>query len=73
MEIWGTVKKTHIEWLLKLPKKIIRIISYTHYLADTAPLFTSLSLLQIHKVIQERHILLMFKIQNTIFLLLHFT
>ena len=48
IETWGCTCKTQLHWTLVgiYYKKIIRIISFSHYLDHTEPLFMSLEILQ---------------------------
>ena len=48
--IWGAAEDGIIEPLFKLQKKAIRIITRSHYLDHTAPLFQSLKLLTVYQV-----------------------
>ena len=50
-ETWGCTSKTQLHCLFLLQKiKIIRIISFSHYLDHTEPLFMSLEILPFEKV-----------------------
>ena len=48
--IWGYAPSTHIESLVLLQKKCIRIISKSGYLDHTAPLFKELKLLKVKQI-----------------------
>ena len=48
--IWGAAEKGIVEPLFKLQKKALRIITRSHYLAHTEPLFKNLKLLTIYQV-----------------------
>ena len=48
--VWGAAEKGILDPLFKLQKKAIRIITRTHYLAHTAPLFKNLKLLTLYQV-----------------------
>ena len=48
--IWGSAISTHIESLVLLQKKCIRIISKAGYLDHTAPLFKELKLLKVQQI-----------------------
>ena len=48
--IWGAAEDGIIEPLFKLQKKAIRIITRSHYLDHTAPLFQSLKLPTVYQV-----------------------
>ena len=43
--VWGAAEKGILDPLFKLQKKAIRIITRTHYLAHTTPLFKNIKLL----------------------------
>ena len=45
--VWGNTYSTHLNQLLILQKKAVRIITKSHFLAHTPPLFRSLNLLNI--------------------------
>ena len=45
IEIWGCASQIQLNCLLLLQKKIIRIMSFSHYLAHTNPLFLSMGVL----------------------------
>ena len=45
IEVWGCASQTQLNCLFLLQKKIIRILSFSHYLAHTNPLFLSMEVL----------------------------
>ena len=47
-EVWGYIKKTALDPLLKVQKKIVRIISFSSYLEHTAPIFNDMKILNIN-------------------------
>ena len=49
IEIWGTASQTHLQPLFLAQKKVVRIITFSHYLAHTQPLFQSLLILPVAK------------------------
>ena len=51
IEIWGISPQTHLNPLLLMQKKIIRIMTFTSYHAHTAPIFRDLEILTIDKLI----------------------
>ena len=51
IEVWGCASQTQLNCLLVLQKKITRIMSFSHYLAHTNPLFLSMEVLPLMKVI----------------------
>ena len=64
VEVWGNTPDTHIDPLIKLQKKVIRIITFSPYLAHTEPLFKELNILPFPKVVIQRIALQMFKFTN---------
>ena len=42
IEVWGSAAKCHVKSLSLLQKKIIRIMTFSPYLAHTAPIFIDL-------------------------------
>ena len=64
VEAWGNTPDTHIDPLIKLQKKVIRIITFSPYLAHTEPLFKELNILPFPKVVIQRIALQMFKFTN---------
>ena len=59
--IWGGAYDTVLEPLFILQKKAIRLISNSHYLEHTAPLFKSLKLLNIYQIFKYNCLLLVHK------------
>ena len=45
VEVWGNTHDTYLNPLIKLQKKCIRIITFSHYLEHTPPLFKQLDIL----------------------------
>ena len=48
--IWGSADNKHLNSLVKLQKKSVRIISKVGYLEHTKPLFKNLKILQVHEI-----------------------
>ena len=48
--VWGNAFPTHLKPLLILQKKLIRLITKSHYLEHTAPLFKSTNILPIEQM-----------------------
>ena len=48
--IWGSAKKTIIEPLFKLQKKVLRLVNNSQYLDNSDPFFNFLKTLAVHKV-----------------------
>ena len=64
VEVWGNTPDTHIDPLIKLQKKVIRIITFSPYLTHIEPLFKELNILPFPKVVIQRIALQMFKFTN---------
>ena len=64
IEVWGSACQTHLHPLFLVQKKIVRIITFSHYLAHTQPLFIDLFLLPLDKLILNRIGIIMYKICN---------
>ena len=47
-------------------KKIIRIITFSHYISHTQPLFQYLSILPLEKLVLYRIALIMYKMSNSL-------
>ena len=56
--------QTHLHSLFLLQKKIIRLITFSTYLAHTGPIFFNLQLLPLEKIFFSRDGLVMFKCSN---------
>ena len=50
IEVWGCASQTQLNCLLLLQNKIIRIMSFSNYLAHTNPLFLSMEVLPLMKI-----------------------
>ena len=50
IETWWSVSKIHLHPLFLTQKKVVRMITFSHYLAHTHPLFLNLSILPLHKL-----------------------
>ena len=61
VEIWGNTNDIHLDPLIKIQKKGIRAITFSHHLDSTAPLFHNLNILNFKKLVTQRIALLMFK------------
>ena len=61
IEVWGNAHQTHLDPLIKIQKKSIRTITFSHYLAHTEPLFERLDILDMKKLVMQRISLIMFK------------
>ena len=61
VEIWGNAHNSHLDPVIKLQKKSIRAITFSHYLDHTAPLFKQLNILSFKKLVTQRISLMMYK------------
>ena len=66
IEVWGCASQTQLNCLLLLQKKIIRIMSFSHYLAHTNPLFHSMEVLLLMKIFLYKVRLIMYKYSNNL-------
>ena len=64
IEIWGNTHNTYLLPLIKLQKKCVRIITFSHYLEHTEPLFKQLYILNFNALVTQRISLIMFKIHT---------
>ena len=62
IEIWGNTHDSYLSPLIKLQKKAVRIITFSHYLEHSAPLFKQLDILNFKALVIQRISLLMYKI-----------
>jgi len=63
-EIWGCASDTHLQPLIKLQKKIIRIITFSPYCSHTQILFQQLDILPFKKLVIHRLGLQMHKYEH---------
>lgn len=61
---WGTTYQTHLDPLIKIQKRVIRIISSAPYLAHTEPLFNKLKLLNLRKIYILNVMMFMFRFHH---------
>ena len=64
IEVWGSACQTHLHPLFPVKNKIVRILTFSHYLAHTQPFFIDLFLLPLDKLILNRIGIIMYKICN---------
>lgn len=64
VEVWGHASNTYLQQLIKIQKKIIRIITNSHYMAHTKELFTKMAILPFDTLVKHRVGLLMYKISK---------
>ena len=61
VEVWGNACDTHLDPIIKIQKKCVRVITFSHYLEPTESLFKDLKILAFKKLVIQRILLLMFK------------
>ena len=61
IEVWGCASQTQLNCLFLLQKKIIRIMSFSHYLAHTNLLFLPMEVLPLRKIFLYKVGLIMYK------------
>ena len=64
MEIWGHAGDRLLHPLFLVQKKIVRIITFSAFLAHTAPIFLNLRLLPLNKIVLHITSVFMFKLMN---------
>ena len=64
IEVWGNAKETNMDPLIKMQKRIIRVITYSHFRAATEALFIKLDILPVPKLVAHRIGLFMYKFNN---------
>jgi len=65
--IWASGKKTELlERVLKMQKKFCRLITFSHFSAHSAPLFSQLNILNIYNIYKYNLATYMFKIRNSL-------
>ena len=62
--VWGLACQTHLDYLIKLQKRVIRIIVGVHPRTHTEPLFRKLNLLKCEDINKYLIGRLMFRIHN---------
>ena len=67
IEVWGCASQTQLNRLFLLQKKLIRIMSFSHYLAHTNPLFLSMEVLPLRKIFVYKVGLIMYNILLTFY------
>ena len=65
--IWASGKKLELlERVLKMQKKFCRLITFSHFSAHSAPLFSQLNILNIYNIYKYNLATYMFKIRNSL-------
>ena len=68
VDIWGHAGDRLLHPLFLVQKKIVRIITFSAFLAHTAPIFLNLRLLPLNKIVLHRTSVFMFKLMNNMLL-----
>ena len=61
IEIWGNASNIHLDPIIKLQKRCVRIITFSNYLESTSPLFRTLEILNLKQIVIHRITLMMYK------------
>ena len=61
VEVWGNACDTHLDPIIKIQKKCVRVITFSHYLEPTESLFKDLKILAFKELVIQRILVLMFK------------
>ena len=61
IEVWENTNDIHLDPLIKIQKKSVSVITFSHYLDSTAPIFHNVNILNFKKLVTQRIALLMFK------------
>ena len=61
VEIWGNASSIHLDPLIKIQKKSIRVITFSEFSAPSEPLFIRTNILNFDKLVFQRICLMMFK------------
>ena len=64
IEVWGDTFKTHLQTLVKLQKRVLRIISYSRWNASVDHLYKHYFIMQLKKIHFYKVTLLMFRVKN---------
>ena len=59
IEIWGNASNIHLDPIIKLQKRCVRIITFSNYLESTSPLFRTLEILNLKQIVIHRIMLMM--------------
>ena len=63
VEVWRSASKCHLNSLFLLQKKIIRIMTFSSFLAHTDPIFEDLAILPLDKIFIDRIAITMFNVE----------
>ena len=59
VEVWGNTNAVHLAPLIKIQKKVVRTIIFSHYPAHTEPIFDTLNILNFSNLVVHRIWLMM--------------
>ena len=54
IEIWGNASNIHLDPIIKLQKRCVRIITFSNYLESRSPLFRTLEILNLKQIVIHR-------------------
>ena len=54
IKVWGNAIAVHLNPILKIQKKIVRTITFLHYLAHTEHIFDTLNILSFNNLVVHR-------------------
>ena len=66
IEVWGCASQTRLNCIFLLQKKLVRIMNISYYLAHTNPLFLSMGVLPLRKILFHRVGLVMYNYSNNL-------
>ena len=61
IEVWGNTNAVNLDVIIKIQKKVVRTITFLHYIAHTEPIFDTLNILKFNNLVVHRFFLMMFK------------
>ena len=61
IEVWDNTNAVHLDQIIKIQKKIVRKITFSHYLTYTVPIFDTLNILNFNNLVVHRICLMMYK------------
>ena len=67
VEIWGNAADIHLDPIIKMQKKIIRIMTFSKFGTPTKPLFEKLKIFHFKKIVFLRITLQMYKYNHGLF------
>ena len=65
IEMWGNASSVHLDQIIKIQKRCVRIITFSDNLSPSEPIFQTLNVLNFRKLVVQRISLLMFKIYKS--------